>query len=84
MVSLAVGSGVVFTVAMTGEFGMAYLGTFEVFRCDYCGEQKTVKSGLPAGWMWVKTGQGNAIRHACPLCQDEVPREHQRPAGSVN
>jgi hypothetical protein len=62
---------------------MAYLGTVEVFRCDYCGEQKTVKSGLPYGWMLVKLGIGKPIGHACPLCHDEVPKEKLRPSGSL-
>lgn len=62
---------------------MAYLGTVEVFRCDYCECQATVKSGLPAGWMWVKSGMGNPIGHACSLCLDKVPKEKLRPAGSL-
>jgi|688.fasta_scaffold790976_2 hypothetical protein len=61
---------------------MTYLGSVEVFRCDYCGCNATVNSGLPKDWVWVK--MGGPIKHACNLCKEHVPKEIQRKSGELN
>lgn len=61
---------------------MSYLGTWELFKCDYCSKRETVNHGMPEGWIWVKTG--GPIKHACPLCRDEVPKDQQREPGKLN
>ena len=61
---------------------MTYVGSVEVFRCDVCGCSAQTKSGLPSGWIWVKTG--GPVNHACPSCRDKVPKDKQRESGQLN
>lgn len=61
---------------------MSYLGTFELYRCDYCGKHEHGKRNIPDGWIWVKTG--GPIKHACPQCRDKVPKDQQREPGKLS
>lgn len=59
-----------------------YLGKREHFRCNTCRTEKSVKSGLPEGWVWLKTG--GEVAHACGSCKLGIPVAKHMKAGQKN
>lgn len=56
---------------------MTYLGRIDVFQCDCCNKREEVSSGLPVGWVWIKTG-GKGVEHACHICKELLTPEQKK------